>query len=153
GRAGDLDAPVLRAAGERRHPPVAVADRLGLGQEIGLPAGIEPPLDFGTAGEETPPLRAEFALELEGKVDRLRCQHLLVAGLHRPANDHALPLDAMGVPASRSHCAAQSCTAQSWLCTRPSSWPCCGCSAGRSSRNCAVSVLPASAVVELRPPE
>ena len=119
GRAGDLDAAVLKVARDRRHPPVAVADRLGLRQEIGLPSGIEPALDLGAAGEKTPPLRTEFTLELDGKVDRLGCEHLLIAGLHRPANGDA-----------RGHCAAQSCTAQSWLCTKPSSWPCCGGSAG-----------------------
>ena len=99
GRAGDLDPAIVEVARDRRHPPVAIADRLGLGQKIGLPAGIEPLLDCSAAAEQTPPLRTEFALKLDGKVDRLRCQHVLIAGLYRPANDYALALDATGAPA------------------------------------------------------
>ena len=41
GRAGDLDAAVLKVGGDRRDLPVAVADVLRLGQEIGQRAGIE----------------------------------------------------------------------------------------------------------------
>src|SRR5215472_589203 len=133
GWAGDLDAAVLKVRRDRRYLPFAVADRLGLGQEIGLPTGVELALDCGAPGEKTPSLRTEFTLELDGKVDRLRCQHLFVAGPNRSANDDALAHDRMGVPICRAHCAAQSCTAQSWLCTKPSSWPYCGASAGRSS--------------------
>ena len=41
GRAGDFDAAVLDVVGDRRRPPVGVADRPGLGQKIGLPAAVE----------------------------------------------------------------------------------------------------------------
>jgi hypothetical protein len=44
-------------------------------------------------------------------------------------------------------------TAQSWLCTRPSSSPRCTSVACEPSWNCAASVLPDSAVVEDFPPE
>ena len=90
GRAGDLDAAVLDVARDRCHPPVAVADRLGLGQEIGLPPGIEPALDVGASSEKPPPLRTEFALELGDEGNCRRGQHLLIAGLQLTANDKVL---------------------------------------------------------------
>ena len=80
GRAGDLDAPIADVVGDRRHPPVAVADRLGFGQEIGFPSAVEALLDFGAAVEKAAALGAEFALEPGEKRDRLRGQHLVAAG-------------------------------------------------------------------------
>jgi hypothetical protein len=41
-------------------------------------------------GKKTPPLRTELALELDGEVNRAGCQRLLIAGLHRPADNHTL---------------------------------------------------------------
>ncbi len=112
GRAGDLGAAVLDVPRDRCNPPVAVADRLGLGQEIRFPAGIEPVLDLGAASEQPPPLRAEFALELDGKGNRLRRQHLLVSGRHRPANDDARQIGGFGhadSPTPRNLLPAASC--------------------------------------------
>ena len=81
-RAGDLDAAVEQIRGQRRHRPVAVADRLGLGQEIGLLAGIELRLH---ARRARPRSRCRSAPNLRCKLDdegqRLRRQHALVAGL------------------------------------------------------------------------
>src|SRR5207249_4353382 len=71
----------------RRHPPVAVADRFGFGEEIGLPPAIEPALSIGAASEEPPTLCSKFALELGDESDRRGCQHLVIAGLQRPTHD------------------------------------------------------------------
>src|SRR5271169_3345383 len=62
-RAGDLGAAVLDVAWDWGYPPIAVADRLGLGGEVGLPASVEPVLDVGSAPEEPAAFGAEFALE------------------------------------------------------------------------------------------
>jgi hypothetical protein len=71
GRPGDLDAAVLEVAQDRRDPPVVFADRFGRGQEIGLPPGIEAPLDCGPLIEQSEALGAEFAFEAGNKGDRL----------------------------------------------------------------------------------
>ncbi len=62
GRAGDFDAPVLDVVRDRRHPPIAVADRFGFGEKIGFPPAIEALLDFAAAVEKAAALGAEFAL-------------------------------------------------------------------------------------------
>jgi len=90
GRTGDLDTAVHDVARDRRHPPVAVADRLGLGREIGLPPGIEPALDVGAASEQAASLGSELALELGDEGNRRGCQHLIIAGLQRPLHDKVL---------------------------------------------------------------
>ena len=41
GRAGDLDPAVVQVGGRRRDPPVGVADRGGVGAEVGQLAGVE----------------------------------------------------------------------------------------------------------------
>jgi hypothetical protein len=90
GRTGDLDTAVHDVARDRRHPPVVVADCLGLGREIGLPPGIEPALNVGAASEQAASLGSELALELSDKGDRLGGQHLVVARPRRPTKDDAV---------------------------------------------------------------
>src|SRR5215472_1755229 len=52
-------------------------------------SGFEPALDLDAARQQPPPLRSEFAFELDGKSDRFGCQDLLVAWPHRAADDDA----------------------------------------------------------------
>ena len=51
-RAGDLDAAVEQVGGQRRDGPVGVADVRGLGQEVGLLAGVERGLALDARGEQ-----------------------------------------------------------------------------------------------------
>src|SRR5215469_2672601 len=72
GWAGDLDAAVLKVRRDRRYLPFAVADHLGLGQEIGLPTGVELALDCGAPGETTPSLRTQPPWSVMRQIRRLR---------------------------------------------------------------------------------
>ncbi len=89
-RAGDLDAAVEQVLRDRRDLPVALADRLRFGQEVGQLAGIEFLLAFGAGGEEFAAALAELALELRGEGQRLRRQHALIARLHGALHNDAV---------------------------------------------------------------
>ncbi len=89
-RAGDLGAAVLDVARDWGHPPIGVADRLGLGREVGLPAGVEPVLDVGPAIEQSAALGPKFPFEPGDKGNCLRGQKPLVGRQHRAANNDAV---------------------------------------------------------------
>ena len=62
-RAGNLDPPVGEVSRCARDGPVALADRLGLGPEGRILAGIDACLECRAGLEQTPPLVAEAALQ------------------------------------------------------------------------------------------
>src|SRR5690606_27156450 len=62
-RAGDLDAAVLQVGGYRRHLPVAFADVLRLGDEIGKLAGVVAGLYLLAAGKQPLALAVEAAMQ------------------------------------------------------------------------------------------
>ena len=63
-RPGDLDPPVQEVRRDRRHPPVPLANGLGLAQEIGQPAGIEFFLHALAAGQKLLPPPLEGPVQL-----------------------------------------------------------------------------------------
>ena len=76
---------------QRRDRPVAVADRRGLGQEIGLLAGIQPLLALDPGLQEFLPPAVEAALQAGHEGHRLPGEHLFEAGA-----DNALDRNTVG---------------------------------------------------------
>src|SRR5438270_256541 len=66
-RAGDLDAPIAERRGRRRDAPIAVANRGGLGKEVGTLASVEPRLAFLTRGKQRAQPRRKTTHELGEK--------------------------------------------------------------------------------------
>ena len=64
GRAGDLDAAVLEVGGSGGDVPLALADRLRLGQEVEALAGVEALLARGARSQQLGAAWAELALQL-----------------------------------------------------------------------------------------
>ena len=71
-RAGDLDAAALQRRRHRRDLPVAVADRRGLGEEVGALAGVEPLGALGAGREQLLAARLEGAVQLGDELERRR---------------------------------------------------------------------------------
>ena len=63
--AGDLDAAVEQVGGDGRDGPLGVADVLGLGQEVGLLAGVERGLAGDAGGEQFLAAGVEAALQAD----------------------------------------------------------------------------------------
>jgi hypothetical protein len=73
-RPGDLNPTVGDLVGERRDPPVALADGHGLGEEVGQLTAGEPGEALRAAHEKLRPSVAKLALEVGQELDRLRRQ-------------------------------------------------------------------------------
>ena len=83
-RAGDLDAAVLQLGRDRRDAPVALADLLRLGEEVGQLAVAQPLRPLVPRVEQLAPPRAEPALELGEEVDRVGGEDALaLSGMRR----------------------------------------------------------------------
>ena len=91
-RAGDLDAAVLQLGRDRRDAPVALADVLRLGQEVGQLAVAQPLRPLVPRVEQLAPPRAEPALELGEELDCVVGEDALGAGRHAETLDR-LALD------------------------------------------------------------
>ncbi len=96
-RPGDLDAAVDDVGRHRRARPVAFADRVRLGEEVGQLAGIELGLPLRAAREQLHAPVAERALQFGGEGDGLGGQDLRVLG-----SDAARDLDT-GTERRRAH--------------------------------------------------
>ncbi len=70
-RPGDLDAAVLEIGGDRRDPPVALANVTGRLEEVGQLAGGDPLLPLGARVQQLLSAPAELALERDDEVERL----------------------------------------------------------------------------------
>jgi hypothetical protein len=70
-RAGDFDAAALQGLGQRRDLPVAFADVLGLGQEVGHFAGIDAGLALDALLQQFLAARLEGAVQLGDQFQRL----------------------------------------------------------------------------------
>ena len=81
------------AAGSGGDPPVAVADRGGVGAEVGQPAGVEERLALAAGGQPGLAVGFEAAVQLGQEGQRGRRQQLLLAGQvgERPAIPIAAP--------------------------------------------------------------
>jgi hypothetical protein len=75
-RAGDLHPAVLQVGGDRGDLPVAVADGLGLRQEVRLLAGVEALLALLTAGQQLQPAGVEAGVQFAEEGQGLGRQHL-----------------------------------------------------------------------------
>ena len=73
GRPGDLDPPVGDPL-HRRHPPVALAHRRRLSEEVGQLAGVEAGLALAPPGQQRLPGRAQLPLQLGHQPQRLVAQ-------------------------------------------------------------------------------
>ena len=89
-RAGDLDATQLERLRHRRDLPVAVADRLRLGREVGPFAGVELLRAFGAHREQFLAARLERALQLGDEIERGRREDGVEAGEDGRVDGHAL---------------------------------------------------------------
>ena len=76
GRPGDLDAAVLQVGGHRRDPPVAVADRRRLRQEVQAAAGGQLLATPAPGGEQLVAATAEAAVQVGHEAERLGRQDL-----------------------------------------------------------------------------
>ena len=72
GRAGDLDPAVVEVGGSRCHAPgVILADRCGLGQEVGELAGVEASLALRPLRQQLQPARVEGPMQVRDECQRL----------------------------------------------------------------------------------
>ena len=83
-RSGDLDPPVEQVHRNRRDPPVAIADRLRLGEEIRQFAGIQPRLPLRTCRDQRPPPRIERPVQSSQKGEGVAGENLVVPWAQRP---------------------------------------------------------------------
>ncbi len=72
GRPGDLDAAVEQVGRQRRHRPLRLADRRGLGEEVRALAGVEPLLPLDAEAQQPPAFGAELAFEPREEGERRR---------------------------------------------------------------------------------
>ena len=84
-RAGDLDAAVEKIRRDRGDLPVALADRAGLGQEIGQFAGVEALLPLGAQRQQFEPARVEAAMQLGEEGERVGAEDFVMARSRRGA--------------------------------------------------------------------
>jgi len=89
-RAGDLGAAALQRLGQRRDLPVAVADVLGLGQEVGQLAGVDAGLTGDTCLEEFLAAWFEGAVQLGDQCQRVGGEYGFVTGFKRGSDLNAL---------------------------------------------------------------
>ena len=92
---------VKATGGDRRDPPLALADVGGLGQEIGQFAGVERALPLKPCGEQGAPARVEAAVERGDEGKRILGQHVFGAG-HGVGTRRRRPLGQV----RRRHCIA-----------------------------------------------
>jgi hypothetical protein len=88
-RTGDLHAAALQRLRDRGDLPVAVADVLGLRQEVGAFAGIQALGALDAGGQQLLAARLEGAAQLGNEGECLGGQDLFVAGLDLGANLHS----------------------------------------------------------------
>ena len=88
-RPGDLDAAALERLGQRGDAPVAFADGLRLGQEVGPLAGVEPLGTRRTRGQQLAPARLEGAVQPGHQLERLLAENGLETGKDRRVDLHA----------------------------------------------------------------
>ena len=86
---GDLDPAVEQVGRDGSNLPVPLADAPGLGQEVRLPAAVEPGLDLRPAGQELPSPAIEGPLELGQERQGIGREDLLVLGPDRCLDLHS----------------------------------------------------------------
>jgi len=89
-RAGDLHAAAVQRGRNRRDLPVAVADVLRLGKEVGALAGVEPPGTRHARGQQLLAARLEGAVQRGHQFQRRQGEHGLEPGKKRGVDLHAL---------------------------------------------------------------
>ncbi len=88
--ARDFGTAVEQVLRDRRDLPVALADILSFGQEVGELARVEALLALGARGEQLAAAGAELALEPGNECEGFRRQDTLVARLHRALDGNAV---------------------------------------------------------------
>ncbi len=89
-RAGDLDAAIEQVLRDRRDLPVAFADVLRLGQEVGDLASVELLLTLGARRKQFAAAGAELAFDFRDEGQSLRRQHALIARLDGALDGHTV---------------------------------------------------------------
>ena len=89
GRAGDFDAAVEEVGGDRRDLPVGLAERGGLGREVGQLARVKARLPVAARGEQVAAAAIEPVMQRLDQIKRGGGEDLVVADMSaRPRVDH-----------------------------------------------------------------